>query len=620
VGDDHARDGAARPVSAARTQRTFGAGTLTFLWPIADYAPVEPQEVGLKLQDWPRRIGAAASAPPLPLRPGARSLRELASTQLREGLRVTALLVAYLALEWVSFIHEHKGMPVTPWNPALGLVFAAILVKGVAYGLVLFIGVVIAEVLILRTELPWTIVLAMAAVVAASFTLAAVVARRHFRFDHTLQHVRDILVLLATGTAAAAISAILLSTLLLAANELSGADLAQSSLPLFVGDIIGIAVVTPLVLRLSLRWPDVLAGTPVKILPELILYVFAVGGTLWLSLSADIGASDRYLSVLFLPVVAAALRYGIDGSCAALAATQLGLVLLLHQSGYDAAAFTQFQVVMLALTTSGLVVGVVVSERQRANLAAHEAEAKLKDLHAQAARAARMNVVSGMASALAHEINQPMTAARALARSVQQILRAPTAELGRADNNLVVLIAQIDHATGVVRRMRDFLRRGQPRFSTLDLRRVLDDALILVGPDAAAKHVLVELLVDEDLPPVFGDRVQLQQVILNLMHNALDSIAATGRNDGSIRLRAQLSPCGTAIEIGIADNGIGVPKGRLLFEPQTSQKKDGLGLGLSISASIIEAHGGRIWLHSHVQGATELRFTLPLQAQGPNTT
>jgi C4-dicarboxylate-specific signal transduction histidine kinase len=391
-------------------------------------------------------------------------------------------------------------------------------------------------------------------------------------------------------------------------------------LPLFVGDIIGIAVVTPLVLRLSLRWPDVLAGTPVKILPELILYVFAVGGTLWLSLSADIGASDRYLSVLFLPVVAAALRYGIDGSCAALAATQLGLVLLLHQSGYDAAAFTQFQVVMLALTTSGLVVGVVVSERQRANLAAHEAEAKLKDLHAQAARAARMNVVSGMASALAHEINQPMTAARALARSVQQILRAPTAELGRADNNLVVLIAQIDHATGVVRRMRDFLRRGQPRFSTLDLRRVLDDALILAGPDAAAKHVLVELLVDEDLPPVFGDRVQLQQVILNLMHNALDSIAATGRNDGSIRLRAQLSPCGTAIEVGIADNGIGVPNGRLLFEPQTSQKKDGLGLGLSISASIIEAHGGRIWLHSHVQGATELRFTLPLQAQGPNTT
>ena len=75
------------------------------------------------------------------------------------------------------------------------------------------------------------------------------------------------------------------------------------------------------------------------------------------------------------------------------------------------------------------------------------------------------------------------------------------------------------------------------------------------------------------------------------MHNALDSIAATGRNDGSIRLRAQLSPCGTAIEIGIADNGIGVPNGRLLFEPQTSQKKDGLGLGLSISASIIEAHG-----------------------------
>jgi two-component system, LuxR family, sensor kinase FixL len=343
-----------------------------------------------------------------------------------------------------------------------------------------------------------------------------------------------------------------------------------------------------------------------------------VGGTLWLSVSGGIGAIDKFLSLLFLPVVAAALRYGIDGSCAALAATQLGLLVLLQQSGYDAAAFTEFQVVMLALTTSGLVVGVVVSERQRADLAAYEAETRLKDMQAQAGRAARISVVSGMASALAHEINQPMTAARALARSVQQILRSASADLGRADNNLAVLIAQIDHATGVLRRMRDFLRRGQPRFSTLDIRNVLDDALILVGPDAAAKHVSIDLVVGEVLPPVFGDRVQLQQVVLNLMHNALEAIMEARRSDGTIQVSAHQSVGDPAIEISVVDNGVGVPEGRLLFTPQTSHKKDGLGLGLSICASTIEAHGGRIWLHSTVKGATELRFSLPLQPQGPN--
>jgi signal transduction histidine kinase len=331
----------------------------------------------------------------------------------------------------------------------------------------------------------------------------------------------------------------------------------------------------------------------------------------------DIGDNYKFLSLLFLPVVAAALRYGIDGSCVALAAAQLGLVLLLHRSGHDAAAFTEFQVVMLALTASGLVVGVVVSERQRADLATQQAEQRLKEMQAQATRVARMNVVSGMASALAHEINQPMTAARALARSVQQILRSEAVDVGRADSNLAVLIAQIDHATGVVRRMRDFLRRGQPRVSTLDIRSVLDDALILVGADAVAKHISIDLVVEAVLPPILADRVQLQQVVLNLINNALEAILEAGHDDGRIRVGAELRDA--TIEISVADNGVGVPEGRQLFEPQTSHKKDGLGLGLSICAAIIEAHGGRIWLHSAAKGATEFRFSLPVQTRGPNT-
>jgi two-component system, LuxR family, sensor kinase FixL len=226
----------------------------------------------LTIEDWPRRISAARRARLLRLQTGARSAVELASAYLRDSVGVIALLCAYLALEWVSFIHEHKGLPVTPWNPALGLVFAVMLLKGVAYGCVLFVGVVSAEVLILRTQLPWTIVLGMAALITTSFGLVAAVVRRYGRFDHALKHVRDILVLLGAGTVAAAISAILLSTLLLAADELTTGDLAQSSLPLFVGDIIGIAVVTPLILRLSVRWPDPVSGTALKVLPELMLY------------------------------------------------------------------------------------------------------------------------------------------------------------------------------------------------------------------------------------------------------------------------------------------------------------------------------------------------------------
>ena len=237
-------------------------------------------------------------------------------------------------------------------------------------------------------------------------------------------------------------------------------------------------------------------------------------------------------------------------------------------------------------------------------------------MQTQAGRAARFNLVSGMASALAHEINQPITAARALARSVQQILRSPDADRERADNNLSGVIVQIDHAGGVVRRMREFLRRGRPAFSTLEVRAVLDDALVLANTEAAANRISISLDIGDALPTIIGDGIQLQQVVLNLVHNAVEAIVETRRPDGRIRISAHRSLHEPTVEIGVVDNGGGVSPGLQLFEPLISSKKDGLGLGLSICASIVQAHGGRIWLQSSDTQATEFRLSLPIQAMG----
>jgi two-component system, LuxR family, sensor kinase FixL len=549
---------------------------------------------------------------------GARGALSAAVAGLPNAVTAVTLLVAYVGLEWVSFIHEHKGVPVTPWNPGIGVAFALLVLKGAAYGLVMFVGVIVAEIFVLRTELAWPVIVTMAALASASFATAAAVARRRLQLDVGLIHVRDVLVLLAVGAAAATAFAVLLSALLITTGELTLADLTQSSVPLLVGDIIGIAVVTPLVFRLALHRTDVGPKMLVRLLPGISLLLLAIAAILWMAVGSGGSPNDyKLLSLLFLPVVAAALRHGIDGSCAALGATQLGLVGVLHQHGYDATEFTEFQLVMLILTMSGLLVGVVVSERQRADLAAREAEARLKEMQAQADRAARMNLVSGMASALAHEINQPMTAARALARSVQQILHAPAADTERANANIRSLVAQIDHASGVVRRMREFLRRGQPHFSTLDVATVMDDALVLATPDARVNRISIDVEVDNGLPPVFGDRIQLQQVVLNLVHNAVEAIIEARRTDGHIRIRARRSEQEPAIEIGVSDNGGGISPELTLFQPLASSKPDGLGLGLSICASIMQAHGGRIWLQSSTASGTELRFTLPLQTAGP---
>jgi two-component system, LuxR family, sensor kinase FixL len=524
------------------------------------------------------------------------------------------LLGAYLALEWVSFIHEYKGLPVTPWNPGLGVVFAVMILGGAVWGLVLLVGVVCAEILVLRTDLAWPVILAMAVLTTASYVPAALAARRYLRVDASLEHVRDVLGLLAVGAAGAAVSALLLNLLLLASNELETIDLTRSALPLLVGDMIGIAVMTPLVLRLSRRWRHFSTRAILLLVPEISLYLLVSGFALWMIVGSHSTDTYKYLTLLFLPVVAAAVRHGLDGSCLALAAIQLSLLALLHWYGYDAAGFTEFQLVMIVLTMAGLLVGVVVSERQ-------QAEARMKQMQAEAARAARLNLVSGMASALAHEISQPLTAARALARTVQELLRAPddAHRRERADANLGTLITQIDHAGGVVRRMREFMRRGQPHVSTLDLAVTLEEALALARPQASAQHTRIDLDVAASLPVLHGDRIQLEQVVLNLIRNGLEAIAEARRAEGRIQVRARRSDAGS-VEISVMDDGCGVLPGRALFEPLSSTKVDGLGLGLSISASIVEAHGGRIWLQASAPGATEFRFSLPVPKRGSERT
>jgi signal transduction histidine kinase len=524
-------------------------------------------------------------------------------------------------LEWVSYSHEYRGVPVTPWNPGLGIAFGLVVLRGAVYGFGLFAGVVVAEILVLQTHLTWPAILAVAVVVAATYTTAAVIARRQLRLDVAMADVRDVLALLSAGTAGAAVVALLFGALLLADQEVGNDDLSRSVLPLFVGDVIGIAVVTPLLLRLSHLWLEPaqwwgrLRLPSFALIAEVALFTLVTGFALWLIVGSDRPNDYKYFSLLFLPVVVVAVRHGIDGSCLALASTQLGLVAVLRAHGYDATTFTEFQIVMLVLTMTGLLVGGVVSERERASQAARSAEARLREAEIEATRAARLNMVSGMASALAHEINQPMTAARALARSAQQLLDKRNGDLERASGNLASLVAQIDHAADVVRRMREFLRRGQPHFSTLDVGTVLEDALVLARPEAAAHRTEIDLKVEPTLPAVFGDRIQLQQVVLNLVRNGMDAIIEAGVPRGRIGVRATLDDQGRTVEVSVSDNGAGVASGRNLFEPLSSSKKDGLGLGLSICANILHAHGGRIWLQSSARGATEFRFSLPLDPE-----
>ncbi|MCC7348343.1 MAG: hypothetical protein IT538_13210, partial [Variibacter sp.] len=245
---------------------------------------------------------------------------------------------------------------------------------------------------------------------------------------------------------------------------------------------------------------------------------------------------------------------------------------------------------------------------------AREAEARLKEREVEAAQTARFSVVSGMASSLAHEMNQPMTAARALARSAEHILQRQPVDLERAGKNISGLIAQIDHASEIIRRTRHFLSRRSPHPTTLAPLALVEGAAALARADMEARHIALRLDVPADLPLIHGDQVQLQQVILNLARNGVDSIVDAFPVNGRITIAARRRD--GDVVFSVADNGAGInPEiADRLFQPLNTSKSEGLGLGLSICHSIIEQHGGRIWVQSALRGATEFSFSLPIQS------
>ena len=150
---------------------------------------------------------------------------------------------------------------------------------------------------------------------------------------------------------------------------------------------------------------------------------------------------------------------------------------------------------------------------------------------------------------------------------------------------------------------------------TLDVPQMLDDVAALLRPDAMARHIALDMDVPPDLPRLRGDRVQLQQVLLNLILNGMDAVGSDAANGRRVAVAARREGRDT-LAFSVADTGTGIPSARIerVFEPFFTTKASGIGMGLSISRSIVESHGGRIWAENNAEGGATFRFTLPVAA------
>jgi two-component system sensor kinase FixL len=241
------------------------------------------------------------------------------------------------------------------------------------------------------------------------------------------------------------------------------------------------------------------------------------------------------------------------------------------------------------------------------------AEAEAVRHRTEAAHAARAATLGELAAGLAHELNQPLGAILTNVQAARRLVRLVPPQTDLLSEILDDVAADDLRASEIIRRMRALLRKGELDFQPVDVNEITHDVLRLVASDAILRQVRVMPQFEPDLPGVVGDRVQLQQVILNLVVNAMEAMASVPMERRRLVVRTS-HPKPMLIQVAVQDQGPGFSPDvlRRMYDPFFSTKPDGLGMGLSISRSIIDAHGGRVRAFNNPAGGAIVSFTLPV--------
>jgi two-component system sensor kinase FixL len=233
-------------------------------------------------------------------------------------------------------------------------------------------------------------------------------------------------------------------------------------------------------------------------------------------------------------------------------------------------------------------------------------ELELRQQRDELAHVSRVSLMGELAASLAHELNQPLTAIMSNAQAAQRFLMNKAFNLDEVREILNDIVEDDNRASEIIRKMRALVRKEELTLARLDLTTIVRDVVSLVHSDAILRHVELDYHADEEIPAVLGDRIQLQQVMLNLFLNAFDAMKESAIDDRKLTVRVESGAMGM-VDVTVCDRGAGLTSEALdtIFQPFFTTKRDGLGMGLSISRAIVERHGGRLWAENNEdRGAT----------------
>ncbi|MEO7008992.1 MAG: MASE1 domain-containing protein [Caldimonas sp.] len=510
-------------------------------------------------------------------------------------------MVVFLFLDWVSFIRPFQGLNITPWNPQPALA-VALLLRYPGWLWLVWLSLVTTELAVRGVPQDWFVTLLATAALALSY--AAIARATRVRLDKALALAtrRDLFWFTAIAIGGALLSGTVYVMTFAVAGAGPSGSVTEAIVRYWVGDAVGLVVALPMLLMLM---DPVRRASLASTLRRRDWWL--VAGLIAILLLVVFGRSDgdhfKFFYLLFLPVVLASARLGLPGAVLAAALTQVGLIVVVQSSPNADLTVFELQVLMTAVTMTGLMLGVAVDERERA---ATELKGSL-----------RLAAAGQMAAALAHELSQPLTALNSYAQASNVLVSSagiPDEErLQRLADVSSRMAAEALRASAVVKRLRDFFQSGSTQLRPTVVSTLLTEAIDANARRAEVLGVRVQSDVADGLPDVWVDSVQIAVVLRNLLANAFDAVTDS-RRQAEVGLRARERNGSLLVEV--MDSGPGVTGDKLqsLFDPGTSDKPGGMGMGLSICRAIVEAHGGSLWAEPGSSG--HFCFTLPMGLAG----
>ncbi|MDQ6703844.1 MAG: ATP-binding protein [Pseudomonadota bacterium] len=518
-----------------------------------------------------------------------------------------AFLALYLAFNKLTKWYQFDGLGITLWSPDNGLSLL-LLTEGAVFAPFVFLGAVLTDVFI--TGVPHSLYVTVAAelVLAVGYVGLAAVLRHKLKFNPRRVRLADVVVLLTFVPAGTMLTSLSYCGVLYLGGALPADQFYAAMRHFWIGDTVGMITVIPAATSVFAflskgrwRWSGY----------ELVsCSVFILGTCLGFVVLFGVGNAKEYhmFYLLFLPIIWAGMRVGYAGVAAALLAIQLGLIATTTYLGCEAKDFSVFQMLMLVLSITGLLLGAVITEREQAAQLLREQQTELARVSAYASAGA-------MGMAFAHEISQPLSTVAIYLHAARRMLQSGAASAPVMDA-LSMAETEARRTREVLERVRDFVSSGKLDLKPLDLSNLALKIGALCREEATARGIHVEIENIRPIPLVRADRIQIEQVLNNLVANAID--AASERTDARGLVVVRVARRGDRVIVQVEDNGPGVAPEMAdrLFEAYQTTKPRGMGLGLPLSLQIVQKHAGRLWWEQIVPEGT--RFLVELQINGPD--